>query len=73
METTGVIMCNELTIEEEHEALVIAYVIADYDKNMSQEEVMKLAWRIVLACEEFGFSKADALQFCIKTGYGEHE
>jgi len=73
MEATGVIMCNELTIEEEHEAIIIAHAMADYDKNLSKEEAMKLAWRIFMACEEFGFSKADALQFCIKTGYGEHE
>jgi len=64
-------MCNKLTVEEEHEAMVVAYAILDYDKNLSQQEVMELAWRVVMACEEFGFTKADAVAFCVKTGYGK--
>ena len=42
---------------------VIAYLIYDYDKTLTQEEVMAFAQKMVLAADEFQIGLKEALEY----------
>jgi len=44
-------------------AAVLAYLIYDHDKTLSENEVKDLAKRIVWATDEFGFGAKAALEY----------
>ena len=44
-------------------AAVLAYLILDHDKTLSENEVMQLAKRIIYATDEFGFGAKAALEY----------
>jgi len=46
-------------------AAVLAYLIYDYNKTLSQAEVMTLAQRIVWATDEFGIGVKAALEYVV--------
>ncbi len=49
-------------IENEFNAAVIAYLIFDYKKTLTEAEVMQLSKRMIYAADEFGFGLKAALQ-----------
>lgn len=47
----------------EFNAAVLAYLILDYDKTLSEKEVMQLAKRIIYATDEFDLDAKAALEY----------
>jgi hypothetical protein len=46
-------------------AAVLAYLILDHDKTLSETQVMALAKRIIWATDEFGIGAKAALEYII--------
>lgn len=56
VEASGLAMCD-------FNAAVIAYLIFDYDKTLTQEEVIAFAQKMVWATDEFGIGLKEALEY----------
>lgn len=64
----------DLELEDEHGALILAYLIYDHDKTLTHDEVIQMAKKVVYACDEFGLGfKAGIEYVAANPSYGVSE